>query len=130
VYEELYEEKFELLLKINVEESVNWTGAFRAPLNNAKVLPRPQNGSMSIWRAVGGNPATSAIKADSAGVPMFLATLGGPTTSFQRSINADGPLNGMVFILLDFQLRRLAFSALLKRHNKRKGILAVSHLIN
>ncbi|WP_100012488.1 LLM class flavin-dependent oxidoreductase [Lentibacillus sediminis] len=86
-YEELYEEKFDLLLKINEEEVVNWDGQFRAPLKNAKVLPRPLNGSMPIWRAVGGPPA-SAIKAGYAGVPMFLATLGGPATSFKRSIDA------------------------------------------
>ncbi|MBM7599511.1 alkanesulfonate monooxygenase SsuD/methylene tetrahydromethanopterin reductase-like flavin-dependent oxidoreductase (luciferase family) [Virgibacillus halotolerans] len=86
-YEALYEEKFELLLKINQEEIVNWSGQFREPLNNAKVIPRPKNGSMPIWRAVGGPPA-SAIKAGYAGVPMFLATLGGPATSFKFSIDA------------------------------------------
>ncbi|MFC4024629.1 LLM class flavin-dependent oxidoreductase [Oceanobacillus longus] len=86
-YEELYEEKFELLLKINREKVVNWSGEFRAPLKNAEVIPRPQNGSMPIWRAVGGPPA-SAIKAGYAGVPMFLATLGGPATSFKYSIDA------------------------------------------
>jgi len=86
-YEELYEEKLELLLKINEEEVVNWSGQFRAPLKNAKVIPRPQNGSLPIWRAVGGHSA-SAIKAGYAGVPMFLATLGGPATSFKATINA------------------------------------------
>lgn len=86
-YEELYEEKFELLLEINEKETVNWQGEFRAPLNNAQVIPRPQNGSLPIWRAVGG-PAASAIKAGRAGVPMFLATLGGPATMFKRSIDA------------------------------------------
>lgn len=86
-YEELYEEKFELLLKINKENVVNWSGQFRAPLKDASVIPRPQEGSLPIWRAVGGHPA-SAIKAGNAGVPMFLATLGGPATSFKRSIDA------------------------------------------
>ncbi|MBP2078259.1 LLM class flavin-dependent oxidoreductase [Oceanobacillus polygoni] len=86
-YEELYEEKFELLLEINKNEVVNWSGQFRAPLNNAKVIPRPTEGSLPIWRAVGGAPA-SAIKAGYAGVPMFLAMLGGPATSFKRSIDA------------------------------------------
>mgnify|MGYP001263489300 CR=1 FL=1 len=86
-YEELFEEKFELLLKINEEEIVNWEGQFRKPLTNAKVLPRPKDGSMPIWRAVGGPPA-SAIKAGYAGVPMFIATLGGPATSFKYSIDA------------------------------------------
>lgn len=86
-YEELFEEKFELLLKINEEEVINWSGQFRAPLNNVKVIPRPKNGSLPIWRAVGGPPA-SAIKAGYAGVPMMLATLGGPATSFKVSIDA------------------------------------------
>ncbi|NAO99663.1 LLM class flavin-dependent oxidoreductase [Halomonas sp. MG34] len=86
-YEELFEEKFDLLRQINEEEVVNWEGEFRAPLNNAKVLPRPLNGSLPIWRAVGGSPG-SAIKAGYAGVPMFLAHLGGPASSFKRSIDA------------------------------------------
>ncbi|AXI09244.1 LLM class flavin-dependent oxidoreductase [Oceanobacillus zhaokaii] len=86
-YEELFEEKFELLLKINEEKIVNWSGQFRAPLRNAEVIPRPQSGSMPIWRAVGGPPA-SAIKAGYAGVPMFLANLGGPATSFKFSVDA------------------------------------------
>nr|WP_106779683.1 LLM class flavin-dependent oxidoreductase [Lysinibacillus timonensis] len=86
-YEELFEEKFDLLLKINKEEIVNWSGEFRAPLRNAQILPRPLNGSLPIWRAVGGPPA-SAIKAGRAGVPMQLAMLGGPATSFKYSIDA------------------------------------------
>src|SRR5690625_1180330 len=51
-YEELFEEKFELLLEINENEIVDWSGDFRAPLKNAKILPRPKNGTIPIWRAV------------------------------------------------------------------------------
>lgn len=86
-YEELFEEKFELLMKINKKEVLNWSGQFRAPLNNAEVLPRPQNGSMPIWRAVGGSSG-SAVKAGHAGVPMFLAHLGGPASSFKVAVDA------------------------------------------
>ncbi|WP_188384145.1 LLM class flavin-dependent oxidoreductase [Ornithinibacillus halotolerans] len=86
-YEELFEEKFELLLQINENEVVNWNGEFRAPLRNAKVLPRPKDGSLPIWRAVGGTPA-SAIKAGIQGVPMALAMLGGPVSHFKLSIDA------------------------------------------
>lgn len=86
-YEELFEEKFELLLKINQENTVNWSGKFRAPLKDASVIPRPLEGSLPIWRAVGGHPA-SAIKAGNAGVPMFLATLGGAASTFKISIDA------------------------------------------
>lgn len=52
-YEELFEEKFDLLRKINEEEVVNWSGEFRKPLRNAEVLPRPASGRLPIWRAVG-----------------------------------------------------------------------------
>ncbi|MBB6452525.1 alkanesulfonate monooxygenase SsuD/methylene tetrahydromethanopterin reductase-like flavin-dependent oxidoreductase (luciferase family) [Salirhabdus euzebyi] len=86
-YEELFEEKFDLLLKLNEEEIVNWSGEFRKPLRNAKVLPRPQSGSMPIWRAVGGSPG-SAIKAGYAGVPMFMAHLGGPASVFKRTVDS------------------------------------------
>lgn len=86
-YEALYEEKFDLLQQINKQEVINWEGDFRAPLKNAHILPRPKNGSLPIWRAVGGPPA-SAIKAGRAGVPMFLAILGGPASIFKHSIDA------------------------------------------
>lgn len=85
-YEELFEEKFELLLKINEEKVVNWEGKFRSPLRNAQIIPRPKENGLPIWRAVGGPPA-SAVKAGITGVPMYLATLGGPATSFKHSID-------------------------------------------
>src|SRR5690625_6838124 len=50
-YEEIYEEKLELLMKINEEERVTWSGKFRPPLENAEIIPRPLRGSLPIWRA-------------------------------------------------------------------------------
>ncbi|MGH0946952.1 LLM class flavin-dependent oxidoreductase [Bacillus mycoides] len=86
-YEELFEEKMDLLLKINKEESVTWKGHFRTPLEHAAIIPRAKNNNMPIWRAVGGPPA-SAIKAGRAGVPMMLTTLGGPAVNFKVSVDA------------------------------------------
>ncbi|TVP92836.1 LLM class flavin-dependent oxidoreductase [Alkalibacterium sp.] len=86
-YEELFEEKFELLLKINQQEIVSWEGEFRKPLVDAHILPRPYSGQLPIWRAVGGTPA-SAIKAAYQGVPMYQAMLGGPASVFKRPIDA------------------------------------------
>ncbi|MCW3790204.1 LLM class flavin-dependent oxidoreductase [Paenibacillus sp. LS1] len=85
-YEELFEEKLALLLKINEEEHVTWQGEFRAPLHHAEIIPQPLHGKMPIWRAVGGPPA-SAIKAGLAGVPMMLTTLGGPSTAFKTAVD-------------------------------------------
>ncbi|NHM30644.1 LLM class flavin-dependent oxidoreductase [Neobacillus terrae] len=86
-YEALFEEKFDLLLKINEEEIVNWSGNYREPLKNAEILPRPKNGSLPIWRAVGGT-SSSAMKAGYAGVPMMLAALGGPAGIYKNIIEA------------------------------------------
>ncbi|MBV6682693.1 LLM class flavin-dependent oxidoreductase [Rossellomorea marisflavi] len=84
-YEDLFEEKIELLMQLNREENVTWEGRFRAPLRKATILPQPLRGSMPIWRAVGG-PPESAIKAGKAGVPMMLTTLGGPSTGFLPAV--------------------------------------------
>ena len=86
-YEELFEEKFQLLGRINREQKLSWRGKFRAPLNDAEVLPRPAQDPLPIWRAVGGAP-TSAIKAGLAGVPMVMAHLGGTTSSFKPTVDA------------------------------------------
>ena len=42
---------------------------------------------MPIWRAVGGSPG-SAIRAGRAGVPMYMAHLGGPASVFKQTIDA------------------------------------------
>lgn len=86
-YEEIFEEKLALLKQINEEDRVTWEGKYRAPLNNAEIIPRPKEGSLPIWRAVGGPPA-SAIKAGYMGVPMILTTLGGPAMNFKVSVEA------------------------------------------
>src|SRR5690625_4566296 len=86
-YEEIFEEKLELLKQINENERVTWEGKFRATLNNKEILPRPLEGSLPIWRAVGGPPA-SAIKAGAMGIPMMLTTLGGPAMNFKPSVLA------------------------------------------
>lgn len=88
-YELLYEEKLALLLEINRHKSVTWEGEFRSPLNDAHVIPRPDNDSASlpIWRAVGGS-LSSARNAGMHGVPMYLSHLGGPATAFTHLTDA------------------------------------------
>src|SRR6186713_2537949 len=53
-YDALFEEKLDLLLKINASEKISWKGKFRAALNKQQVLPRAVNDHLNIWIAVGG----------------------------------------------------------------------------
>ncbi|HWI50397.1 MAG TPA: LLM class flavin-dependent oxidoreductase [Rummeliibacillus sp.] len=86
-YEELFEEKLDLLIQLNKDRHITWEGKFRPSLQNAEILPQPKTGSLPIWRAVGGPPG-SAIKAGYAGIPMMLTTLGGPAETFKVSVDA------------------------------------------
>src|SRR6476659_3560277 len=52
-YDELFEEKLELLLKIRDSERVTWHGKHRAPLEDIAVWPRPVQNPLPIWVAVG-----------------------------------------------------------------------------
>lgn len=86
LYDELFAEKLELLLKINENESVNWKGKLRSPLNGQGVYPRPLQSSIPIWQAVGGTPA-SAIRAGTLGLPMAVAIIGGYPEKFVPFVN-------------------------------------------
>ncbi|ERH35714.1 MULTISPECIES: LLM class flavin-dependent oxidoreductase [Staphylococcus] len=85
-YDELYEEKLNLLLELNKANKITWSGKFRPDLNNMEIFPRPIDNVLPIWRAVGG-PAASAIKAGRQGIPMMITTLGGPAMTFKNSID-------------------------------------------
>jgi probable LLM family oxidoreductase len=80
-YDELFAEKLELLLAIRDSERVTWTGAHRAPLQNAGVWPRPLQDPLPVWVAVGGTPQ-SVIRAGSLGLPLVLAIIGGQPERF------------------------------------------------
>jgi len=85
-YEELFDEKLELLLKINSEENVSWTGKLRAPMQNQTVYPRAKNnGKIPIWRAVGGTPQ-SVLSAAQLGMPLVVAIIGGMPIQFKNLI--------------------------------------------
>jgi len=82
-YDQLFEEKLDLLLNINNNETVNWRGQLRAPLVNQQVLPRAtNNGKLPIWIAVGGTPE-SVLRAAKLGLPLVIAIIGGMPKQFQ-----------------------------------------------
>ncbi len=81
-YNELFEEKLELLLKINSSERITWKGKFRAPLQDQMVLPRAVNNYLNIWVAVGGTPE-SVVRAAKLELPVIFAIIGGNPVQFQ-----------------------------------------------
>jgi len=85
-YDDLFSEKLELLLKIRDNESVTWSGKFRAPLKNQSVYPRPLQSSLPIWVGVGGTPE-SFIRAGTLGLPLMVAIIGGETHHFRPLVD-------------------------------------------
>ena len=81
-YDELFEEKLDLLQKINQQNPITWNGKHRAALNNQQVLPRAVNDNLSIWVAVGGTPE-SVVRAGKAGLPIIFAIIGGNPAQFK-----------------------------------------------
>lgn len=85
-YEPLFEEKLDLLLKINESENVSWSGKLRPSMENQTVYPRAKNnGKLPIWIAVGGTPK-SVLRAAKLGLPLVVAIIGGMPIQFKNLI--------------------------------------------
>ncbi len=82
-YEELFEEKLELLLKLRESEKVTWQGKHRASINNLGVYPQPFQEKIPIWRGVGGTPKSAYITG-ALGLPMAIAIIGGYPAQFKQ----------------------------------------------
>ncbi|WP_040810898.1 LLM class flavin-dependent oxidoreductase [Nocardia concava] len=85
-YDELFEEKLALLLKIREEGPVTWEGKFRAPLKDAIVYPRTENRPLPVWIAVGGSPE-SVVRAGLLGLPLAIAIIGGQPARFKPLVD-------------------------------------------
>lgn len=81
-YDALFEEKLDLLLKINTQNPVTWKGKYRPALNDQQILPRAVNDHLNIWIAVGGTPE-SVVRAGKAGLPVIFAIIGGNPAQFK-----------------------------------------------
>jgi probable LLM family oxidoreductase len=82
-YEELFEEKLELLIKLQESEKITWQGKYRPSINDRGVYPRSYQKEIPIWRAVGGTPK-SAYVAGALGLPLALAIIGGYPEQFKQ----------------------------------------------
>jgi probable LLM family oxidoreductase len=80
-YEELFEEKVDLFVRLRREEPVTWSGTTRAPLTGQQVHPRTELGSLATWIGVGGNPE-SVVRAAHYGLPLVIAIIGGESERF------------------------------------------------
>ncbi|HEV7167231.1 MAG TPA: LLM class flavin-dependent oxidoreductase, partial [Micrococcaceae bacterium] len=85
-YDALYEEKIDLLLRLNQQERISWHGNFRPDLEDALILPRPYNGELDIWIATGGTPQ-STVRAARLGKSVMYAILGGAVNNFERHVD-------------------------------------------
>jgi len=84
-YDALFSEKLELLLELNKNEKVSWTGKFRPAINNLGIYPRPFSDKLPVWVAVGGTTG-SIIRAGTLGLPMALAIIGGTPYQFSTLV--------------------------------------------
>jgi probable LLM family oxidoreductase len=80
-YDELYEEKLDLLLRIDRGNPVTWSGKFRPALENVNVYPRPYREHLRILVGTGGNPESS-VRAGILGLPVVYAVIGGEPERF------------------------------------------------
>jgi alkanesulfonate monooxygenase SsuD/methylene tetrahydromethanopterin reductase-like flavin-dependent oxidoreductase (luciferase family) len=80
-YDELFEEKLELLLQLREKEIVTWEGKHRPSLQHLAVYPRPVQHPLPVWIAVGGTTA-SVIRAAKLQLPMAIAIIGGTPDRF------------------------------------------------
>ena len=85
-YNELFMEKLELLIQIQNNEEVTWSGKFRKPLKNQPIYPRPFQDKLPLWIGVGGTPE-SFVRAGKLGIPLMIAIIGGETRRFRGLVD-------------------------------------------
>ncbi len=85
-YDELFEEKLDLLLNIRDNEHVTWTGKHRPALTGQGVYPRPVQNPFPIWIGAGGTP-TSFARAGALGLPLMVAIIGGQPARFRPLVD-------------------------------------------
>jgi probable LLM family oxidoreductase len=86
-YRELFLEKLQLLLELNANERLSWSGRLRTPLLNAEIAPRPLQQRLPVWIGVGGTPSSAEL-AGTLGDGMALAILGGDPARFKPLVDA------------------------------------------
>jgi probable LLM family oxidoreductase len=80
-YEQIFEEKLELFLRLMREDRVSWSGQHRTPLESVRLHPRMPEGGIPTWIGIGGSP-DSVVRAARHGLPLMMAIIGGRPERF------------------------------------------------
>jgi probable LLM family oxidoreductase len=80
-YDDLFQEKLEMLLRLRDGVRVRWSGKHTQSLDNLGVYPRPVQNPLPVWIAVGGT-WQSVVRAGRLGLPLALAIIGGSPERF------------------------------------------------
>lgn len=82
-YDDLFEEKLAMLLKIREGGKVAWPGSEHTkPIPGIEIFPKPLQDPLPLWIAVGGTP-NSVARAAYYGLPLMIAIIGGRPRQFQ-----------------------------------------------
>jgi alkanesulfonate monooxygenase SsuD/methylene tetrahydromethanopterin reductase-like flavin-dependent oxidoreductase (luciferase family) len=68
-YDELFEEKLDLFVRLLDQKPVTWSGRTRSGLTNQIVYPPVESGRLRTWIGVGGSPE-SVVRAAKHGLPL------------------------------------------------------------
>jgi probable LLM family oxidoreductase len=86
-YDELFEEKLQMLLEIRKGGKVNWAGsAHTKPIPGIEIYPKSIVDPLPLWIAVGGTP-NSVARAAYFGLPLMIAIIGGRPQQFQPFVS-------------------------------------------
>ena len=85
-YNELFNEKLDLLMTLQKGGKINWQGKHRAGLQDADIFPESVQKEIPIWIASGGTPQSSE-RAARLGLPLVLAIIGGSPFQFKRVVD-------------------------------------------
>jgi probable LLM family oxidoreductase len=89
-YERLFEEKVQLFARLleadRKKEAVSWKGSVRPPVEDLRVFPATEHGTLMTWIGVGGSPE-SVARAAHYGFPLMLAIIGGQADRFRPYVD-------------------------------------------
>ena len=86
-YDELFDEKLDMLLEIKKQTNLNWTGKHTQTVANKPVIPRAVQKDFPVWVATGGT-LDSTVKIAEKGLPIAYAIIGGNPRAFTNLIKA------------------------------------------